>query len=851
MTISPQRLTDTPTKIPDASNVGRSDGGSYFGREVRRREDASHLKGYGCFTDDITPPGTLHAAILRSPHAHARILSVDGEEARRLPGVAAVLTGADLKGRLGALPCNWVLPGMTVPEHRALAHERARFVGDGVAIVVAEDRYVARDALDFIRVDYEPLPAVTGAEEAAKPGAPVLHEDVPGNVAFVFPSRGGNYARAAKKADVRVRQRLINQRVIPNAMEPRAVLAEYDPGTESLTVHSSTQGPHNVKRLISEVLGFPEHRLRVVAPDVGGGFGSKLHLYPEEVLCAFLARELERPVKWTESRSEGFVATNHGRDHVQDIEVAAKSDGTITGLKATIHANLGAYLSGMGPGVPAVNCGMMITGTYKIPNVKATVYGVYTNTPRVDTYRGAGRPEATYLIERAVDLVARELGMDPAYVRRKNFIPKDAFPYRPPNSVFTYDSGDYEPNLDKALEIVGYAGLRERQEQLRRGGRYLGIGISTYTEFTGIGRGLDNNMTGFRHGGWEYGRVAVHPSGKVVVYSGSAAQGQGHATSFAQIAADALCLPTEDIEVVEGDTARVQFGNATFNSRSMPVGGVAIKICCDQIVEKAKRIAARALSVRVADVVYRDGWFGVGEPNVPGRIAHIALASRRAVLGTVVRAVSGLDLPRAETLGGRVSWAEVARLAHSVSDYPSGLEPGLDEQTFYQPEGMAFPFGTYVAVVEVEPKTGEIFFERFVAVDDCGPVINPLLARGQVHGGIAQGIGQALLEGAEYDETGRPVTDSFWSYALPRAEHLPDFETDHTVTPSPTNPLGIKGVGEAGAIGAPPAVVNAVVDALSPFGVRHIDMPVTAEKVWRVIRDTKAHQGAGSGGGRA
>lgn len=739
------------------------DTGRYFGREVVRREDRNHLIGNGHFTDDLAPPDTLYIAILRSPHAHARIRSLDTEGARKLPGVVTVFAGEDLKERLNPLPPNWVLPGMSAPEHPALAYEKARFVGDGVAVVVAESRYIARDALDLIRVDYEPLPTVTDAETAAKPGAPVLHEEMPNNVAFVFPSRGGNYVRAEKKADVRVRQRIVNQRMIPNALEPRSVLAEYDAGSDGLTIHSSTQGPHNIKHRISEVLRFPEHKLRVVAPaDVGGGFGSKLHLYPEEVLCAFLARELGRSVKWTESRSEGFLATNHGRDHIQYVEVAAKADGKITGLKATVYANLGAYLSGMGPGVPSVNFAFMVSGTYKIPNIDVTVYGVYTNAPRVDTYRGAGRPEATHLVERTVDLVSQELGMDPAEVRRNNFIPKDAFPYRAPNSAFKYDSGDYEPNLDKALSMVGYTELRERQRELRREGRYLGIGIASYTEFTGIEPGRELNTVGFQYGGWEYARVLVYPEGTVTVYSGSADHGQGHATSYAQIAADSLGLPIEDIRVVEGDTARVQFGNGTFNSRSMPVGGIAMKTCCDQIIAKAKQIAAHALDAREGDVTYSEGKFRVNsEPGTLGTVARTALKTRRAVVGTAVRAVNGLDMPRAKTAGGAVSWVEVARLAHFVSDYPSGLEPGLDEQTFYQPKTLTFPFGTYVAVVEVDVKTGEISFEKFVAVDDCGPVINPLLATGQIHGGIAQGIGQALLEGAAYDEAGKPVTDSF------------------------------------------------------------------------------------------
>jgi carbon-monoxide dehydrogenase large subunit len=809
----------------------------YVGQALTRREDRRHLIGRGRFTDDITPPDTLYAAIVRSPHAHARILAIDVEEARRLPGVVAVYTGADLRDQLEPLPCNWVLPGMRVPTHRALAIDTVRFHGDGVAVVVAEDPYIARDALDAVRVTYEPLPAATSPTQAAASNAPKVHGDMPSNVAFTFPVRGGDYAHASKQAEVRVRQQLLNQNMIPSALEPRAVVAEYDIGTDQLTVHSATQSPHIIKRMLAGVLRFPEHQIRVVAPDVGGGFGAKLHLYPEEVLCAFLARELTRPVKWTATRSEDFLATNHGRDHVQEIEVIAQHDGTITGIKATLYANLGAYLSGMGPGVPAVNCGFMLTGVYRIRNVDVQVHGVFTHTSRVDTYRGAGRPEATYLIERAVDLLARELKLDPAEVRRKNFIPPDAFPYKLPMRGFEYDSGNYEPNLNKALALADYHALRKRQAALRREGRYLGIGITTYTEFTGIGPGAALNMIGFQYGGWEYARVLAHATGKVSVFSGAADHGQGHGTSFAQIAADALGIPVEHIEVVQGDTARVPFGNGTFNSRSMPVGGTAIKLCCDRVIDKARRIAAHTLSVRPQDLDYTQGIFQVRERLNPVRVVtRAAERTRRQAVGAVVQAASGFVIPNEGAGRDSISFEEVARLAHFVSTYPPDLEPGLDEQMFYEPKNMTFPFGSYVAVVEVDVETGDIAWERLVAVDDCGPLINPLLARGQVHGGVAQGVGQALLEGAVYAEDGALASANWMTYAFPRAAHLPHIETDHTVTPTPLNPLGVKGLGEAATIATPPAVVNAVVDALAPFGVTHIDMPLSAENVWLAIQ---------------
>jgi aerobic carbon-monoxide dehydrogenase large subunit len=798
----------------------------FFGQPLARREDDRHLRGWGRFTDDVRSAAaarTLHVTLARSPHAHARIRSVSMDRAARIPGVVAVVTGADLLDMVSPLPANWILPGMRVPVHRVLADEVARFQGEGIAAVVAVDAYAAADAAAAIDVDYEPLPAVTDPGQAAQHGAPLVHPGLAGasedgNIVLRMPIRAGDYGAAQEQADVVIRQRLRNQNLIPGALEPRSVLADYDDHSGTVTVHSSTQSPHIIKRMLAEVLSFPEERLRVVAPDVGGGFGSKLHLYPEEVLVTALAIRLRRAVKWTATRSEDFQSTNHGRDHVQDVELCAAADGVITGIKATLFANLGAYLSDMAAGIPTANCAFMATGCYRIPNIHIDTLGVLTNTSRVDTYRGAGRPEATYLIERMVDQLARELGIDPAEIRRRNFIPENAFPYRSPG-LFVFDSGDYERNLDTALDILGYEKLRQEQVELRRHGRYRGIGLATYTEFTGLGSGRENAAAGFAYGGWEYARVLVHPTGRVSVHVGTADQGQGHATSYAQIAADALGLRPDDIDIVEGDTARAEFGQGTFNSRSMPVGGSAVQDCSRKVLAKAKRFAAHTLgAAAVADVRYEAGVF-TGPKRADGGPA------------------------------GSVTWQDVARQAHFVPDIPQGLEPGLDERVFYDPKGLTFPFGTYIAVVDVDPATGDIVINRFLAVDDCGPLINPLLARGQIHGGIAQGLGQALLEGARYDGEGSLASHDWTTYAFPRAQHIPRLETGHTVTPSPFTFRGVKGIGEAGAIGAPPAIVNAVLDALAPLGVTHLDMPLHAEQVRTAIRQA-ATSGSTPGGAR-
>src|SRR6266571_1648489 len=819
------RAAAETTAVRGAAEATTSQPAGFFGRSLTRREDDRHLRGRGRFTDDVRSAdaaGTLHVALLRSPHAHARIRSLSVQRALKVPGVVTVVTGADLLDTVSPLPTNWVLPGMQVPVHRVLADRVVRFQGEGIAAVVAVDAYTAADAADAIDVSYEPLPAVTDPWQAAQPSAPLVHPGMAGasedsNIVFRAPIYAGDYAAARERADVVTRQRLRNQNLIPGALEPRSVLAEYDDSAGTVTVHSSTQSPHIIKRMLAEVLSFPEERLRVVAPDVGGGFGSKLHLYPEEVLVTALAIRLRRAVKWTATRSEDFRSANHGRDHVQDVELCATADGVITGIKATLFANLGAYLSSMAAGIPTANCAFMLTGCYQIPNLHIDTFGVLTNTSRVDTYRGAGRPEATYLIERMVDQLARELCIDPAQIRRRNFIPKNAFPYQSPG-LFLFDSGDYERNLDTALGIVGYEKLREEQAEFRRHGRYRGIGLATYTEFTGLGSGRDNAAAGFAYGGWEYARVLVHPTGRVSVHVGTADQGQGPATGYAQIVADALGLCPDDIDIGEGDTARAEFGQGTFTSRSMPVGGTAVHECSQKVLAKAERFAAHTLRAAVEDVRYEAGVF-TGPERVDGGPA------------------------------GSVTWQEVARLAHFVPDIPPGLEPGLDERVFYDPRELAFPFGTYVAVVEVDPATGDITIDRFLAVDDCGPLINPLLARGQVHGGIAHGLGQALLEEARYDSEGSLASHNWTTYAFPRAQHIPRLETEHTVTPSPFTFRGIKGIGEAGAIGTPPAIVNAVLDALAPLGVTHLDMPLHAEQVRTAIRQA-ATNGSAPGGAR-
>lgn len=764
------------------------------GTRVKRREDPRLVRGLSHYVDDIRLIDTLHVAIVRSPHAHAEIGAIRTERARSLSGVVAVVTGADIGDRVGSVPCAGSNPTLRVPDHPVLAQGRVRHVGEAVCAVVAEDAYTARDALDLIEVDYRPLPPVVDPEAALQPGAAVLHPQWPDNVAFTFELGRGDMNDARQAADKVIKQRIVNQRLAPISMEGRGVLAQYLPGEEELTIWTSTQIPHLARTQLALMLKVPEHRVRVIAPEVGGGFGCKLNVYAEEGLLGYLALELKRPVKWTEGRRENLQATTHGRDQLGTVEAAFKADGTILGLSYDIVADIGAYQQLLTPGLPPLT-GLMICGCYKIPTVSFKATGVFTNKMSTDAYRGAGRPEALYVIERTVDLIARELEMDPAEVRRKNFPAAADFPFRTATGL-TYDSGDYHAALDKALALADYPKLRERQRKLRTEGRYLGIGLSTYVEICAMGPSV-----AMPAGGWESGTVRFDFSGKATVLTGISPHGQGEETSFAQIVADELGVPMDDITVVHGDTARIPNGIGTFGSRGLAVGGTAVLMAAQQVKEKAQAIAAHILEASAEDVDFSDGRFTV--KGVPGK-------------GIAIQ--------------------EVAQQAHIATKLPKGMEAGLQATSLFEPSNFTFPFGAHVCVVEVEPESGRVEVLDYVAVDDCGTVINPLLVEGQVHGGIAQGLGQALLEEVVYDENGQLVTGSLMDYALPRAENLPYLRVDRTETPTPVNPLGAKGVGEAGTIGSTPAVVNAVMDALAPFGVAHIDMPLKPERIWRACR---------------
>jgi len=776
-----------------------------FGASIKRREDPRLVTGRATYTDDLRFPGLTYAQIVRSPHAHARIRRVDVEAARRHPGVIAAFTGRDLQGSINPIPTAWLIPNseLKTPPHPALATEMVRYAGDGVAVVVAEDPYAARDAAALVRVEYEPLPAVVDQQRAMAPGAPQVHADVPNNLAFKWVIGNSEATAAAFKEAERdgvvVAQRFVNQRLIPNAIEPRGVVASFNSGSGDLTVWYTTQNPHIARFLMSVVTGIPEHKVRIVAPEVGGGFGSKIPFYADEAVIAFCARATGRPVKWTEDRRENYQATIHGRDHITDLEVAARRDGTITAIRGKTWANLGAYLSTAAPGVPTILHGLMLTGCYTIPNIDYVVYGVLTNTTPVDAYRGAGRPEATYLIERIVDLVAARLNRDPVDIRRQNFIPSGRFPYTTVEGL-AYDSGDYGPALDRALEMVGYPRLREEQKRGPRNGKHLGIGLSTYVEICGLGPSAVAGAVGFQGGLWESAIVRLHPTAKATVFTGASPHGQGEETTFAQIVATELGLPIDDIEVVHGDTAAVPMGWGTYGSRTTVVGGAAVALAARRVREKAAKIAAHLLEAAEQDIVFDQGRFAVR--GSPGRVKTIQ---------------------------------EVTLQAYLAWNLPPGVEPALEASAFFDPSNFTFPFGTHIAVVEVDAGTGEVELKRYVAVDDCGRVINPLIVDGQVHGGVVQGIAQALCEGAAYSPDGQLLTGSMADYAVPRAHMFPPFETARTETPSPHNPLGVKGVGETGTIASTAAIVNAVVDALRPYGITHLDMPLTPERIWNAI----------------
>jgi carbon-monoxide dehydrogenase large subunit len=778
-----------------------------FGSGIRRREDPRLITGGATYTDDVQLPGMVYAAILRSPHAHARINSIDTTAAKASPGVVAVFTGADTDGVLSPIPCAWIPPDSDVKAvaHPALATDVVRYQGDAVAVIVAEDRYQAEDALELINVDYSPLPVVVSPEAAMQPGAPQLHEDAPNNQAFHWVAEGGDADAAFAAADVIVKDTILQQRLIPNAMEPRSAVANWTASMGELTLWSTSQNPHICRFLASLVTGVAEHKIRVIATEVGGGFGSKVPVYADEMITSFCSMQLGRPVKWTATRSEGYQSTIHGRDHIEYVEMAATRDGKITGVRSVIYAGMGAYLSTAGPGVPTILHGLMYSGTYDIGATKADIYGVFNNATPVDAYRGAGRPEATFLVERLVDLLAAELGTDPVELRRKNLIPK----FEDGHDVIcglTYDSGDYEMILDKVLDHVDYKALRQEQATAREHGAYMGIGVTTYAEICGLGPSQVAGAVGFGGGLWESAIVRFHPTGKVNVYSGISPHGQGEETTFAQIISDELGVDVDDVAIVHGDTSNTPMGWGTYGSRTTAVGAAAMVLAARKVKEKARLLAAHLLEAAEADVEYADGSFFVkGSPDQSKSIQ------------------------------------EIATMANVAWNMPEGMEPGLEASAFYDPPNFVYPFGAHVAVVDVDKDNGHIVLRRYVAGDDCGPQINPMIVEGQVHGGVVQGVGQTLWEGAVYDENGQLLTGSMTDYALPKAHMLPEIEVISTVTPSPHNPLGVKGIGETGTIASTVTIYNAVIDALRPLGVTGLDMPLTPEKVWQVIR-----QGQGS-----
>ena len=771
-----------------ANNVGQS---------TKRVEDPRFIQGKGKYVSNLKLPNMAHAAIVRSPHAHAIIKSIDASEALAMPGVIAVYTGKDLADSgVGSLPCGFNPPDIKVAPHMPLAVDKARHVGDGVAVVIAEDRYTAQDAADAVEVDYEPLDAVVDAKAAAQEGAPQVHDEIPNNTSFYWAIGEREAIDAAMAAADRVVEiDMINQRLVPNAMEPRGVAAEWSDFSGDMTVWTSSQNPHLIRLLMSiATLGLAENKLRVISPDVGGGFGSKIFHYAEEVIIPWCARELKRPVKWVSTRSEAFLTDAHGRDHVTTAKLGIMNDGTMVGLDVTTYANMGAYLSTFAPMIPTALYITLFSGLYKLPVIFGETFGTMTHTVPVDAYRGAGRPEASYMLERIIDVAARDLDMDPIDFRRKNFIMPDEFPYQTPVAL-VYDSGDYPALFDKAVEVSGYDDLIAARDAARAEGRLVGVGVSGCIEASGAGPSKVVTSLGAGVGLWESAKVRVHPTGKISVFTGTHSHGQGHETTFAQLAADELGVPIEDVEIVHGDTAQVQFGLGTYASRSASVGGTAIVKGCEKIREKMIKIAAHQLEADVEDVVFdRDN----------GSI-HVKGAPDKAK-----------------------AFAEISVATLMANDLPEGMEPGLEETAFYDPPNFTFPNSCHIGMVEIDADTGEVELTHYTAIDDVGNVINPLIVEGQIQGGVVQGIGQALYESGVYDENGQLLSGSFMDYTMPRADNIPMCNVDRTITPSPTNPLGVKGAGEMGTIAATVTVANAVMDALAPLGVRHATMPHTA-----------------------
>ena len=776
---------------------------TYIGAAVERKEDARLLRGDTRWVDNMTLPGMLWMAVVRSPYAHAKITKVDLSQALAADGVVAAFSGADLAEEwAGSLPCAWPVTGdCHIPQHRPLTTDKARYAGDGVAVVVAESRALAKDAAELVEVDYEPLPAVTDVAEAVTDSAPLVHDEYENNKAFTWPLQAGEIDKLFADAAVTVKENYRQQRLIPNAIEPRSVLVQPTPATGEYTMWSATQVPHIARVTLSGTTGIPETKLRVVAPDVGGGFGSKLNVYAEEALCLVLARRLCLPVKWTEERSENYVATIHGRDVLQQIELAATEEGKITAVRVRLTAAMGAYMQLVSPGIPLLGA-WLYAGCYDVQGYDFECVGVFTNTTPTDAYRGAGRPEATYAIERAVDALAQKIGKDPIEIRRLNFITE--FPAAIASGL-EIDSGNFHASLDKALELAGYDDLRKEQAERRKRGdaKQLGIGFSTYVEMCGLAPSRILGAIRYGAGGWDAATVRCLPTGTVQVLIGTSPHGQGHVTTFSQIVADRLGVPIENVEVLHGDTTIIPLGMDTYGSRSLAVGGVAVWHATEKIIGKARKIAAHELEVAEEDLEYAGGRF----------------------------TVAGTDKSMSVTDAALSAWT-----AHNL---PDGTEPGLEDTAVYDPPNFSWPAGCHIAVVEVDEETGAVELVRYVAVDDVGTVINPTIVDGQVHGGIAQGVAQALYEEAVYDEEGNLATGSMVNYLVPSAVELPNFELERTESPSPTNPMGVKGVGETGTIASPAAVMNAVVDALSPYGITDIEMPAKPERVWRAIAEAK------------
>jgi carbon-monoxide dehydrogenase large subunit len=791
----------------EAAERERPGGDGYVGRALKRKEDPRLITGRAAYVDDMALPRMLYAAIVRSPEAHARIVSIDTTAAREQPGVEAVFTGEDMTDLAAPCPMVWAPPGVEVrvPDHWPLAREKVGYVGQPVAVVLGHDKYGVVDAAEQVLVEYDPLPVVVDPEKALEEGAPVIHEEYGTNKVFEWSLVGGDVEGAFSDADVVVERRIVNHRTAGAAIEPRGVLAEWRHG--KLTLWSSTQIPHICRVILSIQLGLDEHNIRVVAPEVGGGFGSKLQVYGEEVLACWCARKLDRPVKWTATRSEEMATTHHGRDQIDYVRIGAKRDGTVTGIHAKIIQDCGAYHLIEGPVIPTFSACVM-GGCYKFDAIQTDIVGVFTNKFTTDAIRGAGRPEATHMIELTMDELAAELDMDPLELRRKNFI--DEFPSERPHG-FIYDSGDYHGTLDRCLEMLDLEAFRREQAELRERGIYRGVGFSTYVEICGLGpsRALGPEGWGMQGGYFESAHVRVHPTGSVTVYTGTSPHGQGHETGFAQIVADRVGVTPDVVEVIHGDTHTGPFGKNTYGSRSLSVGGEAIARAAEKVQDKAKRIVAHQLEAAPEDIELVEGKFRVrGSPDKA------------------------------------MALADVAGEAYIPADLPEGMEAGLDETCFYDPSNFVWPFGAHACITEVDVETGRVDIVRYIAVDDCGPPVNPMLIDGQIHGGIVHAVGQALFEQVVYDADGQLVTGTFVDYALPSAADVPTFETDRTVTPSPTNTLGVKGVGEAATIACSPAVVGSVLDALRPLGVTELNMPLTPMRIWQAIQDA---QGAGTG----